>query len=56
MAIEWILALILSLSLMGTALFEMVTHSFICIDGRTGSIRPSGGESDKDYRILCGRQ
>lgn len=30
-AIEWILALILSLSLMGTALFEMVTHGFICV-------------------------
>lgn len=35
MAIELNLALILSLSLMGTALFEMVTHVIICIDGKT---------------------
>lgn len=41
---------------MGTALFEMVTHGFICVNGRAGSICPSGGESDKNYCILCGRQ
>lgn len=35
MAAEWILVLILSLSLMGTALFEMATHGFICVDGKT---------------------
>ena len=38
---EWILALILSLSLMGTALFEMVTHVIICIDGKTKRVHQS---------------
>lgn len=28
----------------------------ICVDDWNGSICPSGGESDKDYCILCGRQ
>lgn len=56
MAAEWILVLILSFSLMGTALLEMVTHGFICVTIGRGVDTISSSAVFKNYRILCGRQ